>query len=70
MYYYLVLFKDGTMLPWGSEPSKRDFKEDARFFRLEESVTILDLGEWYASGNPAKNRQHTNPTIFEIEKRD
>jgi len=67
-YYYLVLFKNATMLPWATEPSKTAFQKDARFFRLDENVSILEIGEWYGKGNPAKNL-HSNPTIVEIEKR-
>ena len=66
-YYYLILFKDGTMLPFGFKPAKRDFEKGARFFRVEETVTILDIGEWYAASNPPANR-FNNPTIVEIGK--
>ena len=67
-YYYLVLFKNGTMLPWGSEPSKKAFAAGARFFRVDETVTILDLGEWYGRGNQ-KTNLHAKPSIVEIEPR-
>ncbi len=66
-YYFIVLFMDKTMLPASLHPTKSSFANGARFFKVHENVTILEIGEWYASGNPAKNREHGKPTIVEIE---
>ena len=68
MYYYIVLFADKTMVPHSTYPVKSHFQERTRFFRAHEDVTIVELGDWYGKGNPAKNRH--NASIVEIEGSD
>jgi hypothetical protein len=55
------------MVPQSTYPVKSHFQKRARFFRVHEDVTIIELGEWYAQGNPAKNRKHSESTIAEVE---
>jgi len=65
--YYIVLYKDGTMMPVISRPLKENHQKGARFFECDRDITLEDIGEWYANGNPAENKQYNKPTIKEIE---
>ena len=67
MYYFIVLFADKTMLPQSTWPVKSHFRKETRFFKVNRNVDIAEIGEWYGQGNPAKNREHNEPTITEIE---
>lgn len=49
---YIVLFKDGSMMPTRIKPEKGDYQKDARFFETDEKTTLSDISNWYWRGNP------------------
>lgn len=51
---YLVLFKDGTMVPVRQKPKQNFYQKDARFFEYDDEMAIYELNEWYARGNNTK----------------
>ena len=54
---YIVLFKDGSMLPLANEPEAKHFQSGARFYQCKDDMTMLDLSEWYANGHNKINRR-------------
>ena len=51
MKLYIVLFKDGAMMPLKVKPKADDFQADTRFFETEDHVTLNHLSAWYANSN-------------------
>lgn len=44
---FIVVYKNGTMMPLANEPRKIEHQEGARFFKADENTTLLDLSEFY-----------------------
>ena len=53
MKMYIVLFKDGAMMPVTRKPQKEAFQKEARFFKVNDDLTMLELSGWYAIGCPS-----------------
>ena len=51
MKIYIVLFKDGSMLPVKVKPDKRDYQPGARFFEVEDDMDLAMLSNWYGRGH-------------------
>jgi len=51
---FIILYRDGTMIPMVNEPLKEHFPEGTRFFKTNRETTISDLSGWYGSKWAAK----------------
>ena len=57
MEIYIVLYKDGLMLPLLNRPRASDHQIGAKLFKALDAsrTTLSDLSGWYAVGNKATN---------------
>ena len=51
---FIILHRDGTIVPMVNEPLKEHFPEGTRFFETNRETTIGDLSGWYGSKWTAK----------------
>jgi hypothetical protein len=67
---YIILYKDGAMIPVANKPQREAHQKDARFFFVSDNFTMLELSEWYASGCPRvkKTNKLTRKEIVEFKK--
>ncbi len=64
MKIYIVLYKDGSMLPLLTKPKASSHQKGAKLFKVQNPMhtTFIALSAWYARGNEGTDK--IKPTPF------
>jgi len=53
MKMWLLIFKDGTFMPWRTQiPRGSDFEKGTRLFETSTITTLGEISDWYAYAMP------------------